>query len=108
MLYGYQTWSEEPLMQAMNDDDDLCGGQRSTEVKYSEQCSMATKLGQENCWCKLRMMMTFVEVKGQQRSNIVVGPREKKNLSITNMLHDGTWSKILSSVDILIAHFIDS
>ena len=23
------------MMQAMNDDDDLCGGQRSTEVKYS-------------------------------------------------------------------------
>ena len=34
MLYGYQTWSGEPLMQAKNDDD-LHGGQRSTEVKYS-------------------------------------------------------------------------
>ena len=47
MLYGYQTWSEEPLMQAKNVDD-LYGGQRSTEVKYSKQCSMATKLGQKN------------------------------------------------------------
>ena len=28
---GYETWSEEPLMQA--EDDDLNGGQRSTEVK---------------------------------------------------------------------------
>ena len=37
MLYGYQTWSGELLMQATNDDD-------------------------------------FVEVKGQQRSNIVAGP----------------------------------
>ena len=32
MLYGYQTWSEEPLMQ-VEDNDDLNGGQRSTEVK---------------------------------------------------------------------------
>ena len=38
---------------------------------------MATKLGHQNCWCKLRMMMmmmmmmkTFMEVKGQQRSNV--------------------------------------
>ena len=47
-------------------------GQTSTEVKYSKQCSMATKLGKKNRWCKLSMMMmTFVEVKGQQRSNIV-------------------------------------
>ena len=34
-------------MHAKNDDD-LCGGQRSTEVKYSKQCYMATKLGQNN------------------------------------------------------------
>ena len=26
---------------------------------------------QKNCWCKLRMMMTFTEVKGHQRSNVV-------------------------------------
>ena len=30
MLYSYQTWLEELLMQA--EDDDLCGGQTSTEV----------------------------------------------------------------------------
>ena len=29
---GYQTWSEESLMQVYNDDD-LHGGQRSSEVK---------------------------------------------------------------------------
>ena len=32
---------------------------------------MAIKLGQINRWCKFRMMATFMEVKGQQRSNIV-------------------------------------
>ena len=56
--------------------DDLCGGQRATEVKYSKQCSISTKLGQKNCccWCKFRKMMTYwslMEVKGQQRSNLV-------------------------------------
>ena len=34
-------------MQAKNDDD-LHGGQRSTGVKFSKQCSMATKLGKKN------------------------------------------------------------
>ena len=52
------------------------GGQRSTEVKYSKQRFVATKLGQKNCWCKLTMMMTFAEVKGQQRSYTVC-PRKK-------------------------------
>ena len=66
MPYGYQIWSKEPLMQA-KDDDDLHGGQRSTEVKYSKQYPMATKFGPKNYRCKLRMMMTFMEVKGQQR-----------------------------------------
>ena len=47
MLYDYQTWSEEPLMEA-KDDGDLHGGQRSTEVKYSKLSSMATKLGKGN------------------------------------------------------------
>ena len=53
------------------DDGDLHGGQRSTEVKCSKLSSMATKLGQKNPWCKFRKMMTFMEVKGQQRSNVV-------------------------------------
>ena len=50
-------------MQAENDDD-LNGGQRSSEVKYGKLCAMATIFGQRNCWCKLGMMMTFMEVKG--------------------------------------------
>ena len=58
-------------MQAKSDDDDLCGDQRSAEVKYSRLCSMATKHGQKYPWCKFKRMMTFMEVKGQQRSNIV-------------------------------------
>ena len=32
MLYDYQTWSEEMLMQ-VKDDNNLHGGQRLTEVK---------------------------------------------------------------------------
>ena len=34
-------------------------------------CDMATIFGQKNRWCKLRLMMTFTEVKGHQRSNVV-------------------------------------
>ena len=34
-------------------------------------CAMATKLGQKNPWCEFIMMMTFMEVKGHQRSNVV-------------------------------------
>ena len=56
-------------MQAENDDDDLDGGQRSSEVKWGKLCAMATIFGQKKRWCKLRMMMTFMEVKGHQRSN---------------------------------------
>ena len=36
-------------MQAKNDDDDLRGGQRSTEVKYGNICAMATIFGQKTC-----------------------------------------------------------
>ena len=51
------------------DDDDLHGGQRSSEVKGSKLCAMVTKLGQKNPRCKFKMMMmTFMEVKGHQRS----------------------------------------
>ena len=58
-------------MQAENDDD-LYGGQRSSEVKWGKLCAMATIFGQTNCFCKLRMMMTFTEVKGHQRSNVLL------------------------------------
>ena len=63
-------WSKEPLLQVKNNGD-LHGGQRSSEVKRGKLCAMATKLGQKNRWYKLRMMMTFMEVKGHQRSNVV-------------------------------------
>ena len=55
-------------MQAENDDD-LDGGQRSSEVKWGKLCAMATIFGQKKPWCKLTMMMTLMEVKGHQRSN---------------------------------------
>ena len=48
---------------------DLDGGQRSSEVKWGKLCAMATIFGQKKPWCKLRMMMTLMEVKGHQRSN---------------------------------------
>ena len=34
---------------------------------YNKQYPMATKFSHQNCWGKLKMMITFVEVKGQQR-----------------------------------------
>ena len=40
------------------------------EVKYSKLCSMTTKLGLKNRWWP-RVMMTSIEVKGQERSNVV-------------------------------------
>ena len=43
-------------------------GQRS-KVKWGKLCAMATIFGQKKRWCKLRMMMTFMEVKGHHRSN---------------------------------------
>ena len=43
MCYGYHIWSKEALMQAENDDD-LDGGQRSSEVKWGKLCAMATIL----------------------------------------------------------------
>ena len=70
MCYGYHIWSKEPLMQAKNDDD-LHWGRRSSVVKCGKLCYMASKLSQNNRWCKFRMMATFMEVEGQQRSNIV-------------------------------------
>ena len=57
-------------MHAENDDD-LDGGQRSSEVKWAKLCAMAAIFGQKKRWCKLRMMMIFMEVKDHQRSNEV-------------------------------------
>ena len=48
LCYGYQTQSEETLVQVYDDDDDLHEGQRSSEVKCGKLCTMVTKLGQKN------------------------------------------------------------
>ena len=46
MCYGNKTWSEESLMWVYNDDD-LHGGQRSSEVKCATPLYMLlTKFGQ--------------------------------------------------------------
>ena len=99
MCYGYHIWSKEALMQAENDDD-LDGGQRSSEVKWGKLCEwlpfwskelvmqakneddlhgfIRGQMGEtmwyyhdKNYWYKLIMMMTFTEVKCLQRSNVV-------------------------------------
>ena len=46
MCYGYHIWSKEAPMQAENDDD-LDGGQRSSEVKWGKLYAMATIFGQK-------------------------------------------------------------
>ena len=43
MLYDYKTCLEEPLMQALHDDD-RHRGQRSSRVKCGKLCAMSTKL----------------------------------------------------------------
>ena len=70
MCYGYQTWSEESLMQVYGDVD-LHGGQRFIRGQMRKLCAVATKLSQKKPWCKFMMMMTFMKVKGHQRSNVV-------------------------------------
>ena len=50
---NYMLWlpyfvKKEALMQAENDDD-LYGGQRSSEVKCGKVCAMATTFGQKCC-----------------------------------------------------------
>ena len=44
-----------------------------TEVKdhNNKQFAIATKLGRKISGCKFRVTVTFMEVKGQQRSNTV-------------------------------------
>ena len=48
MRCGYKTWSEESLTQVY-EDDDLHGGQRSSEVKCGKLCDVATIFGQKIC-----------------------------------------------------------
>ena len=47
------------------------GSPGTSGVKNVKQCSTTTKLGQKNRWSKLTTIMTFIEVKGHQRSNVV-------------------------------------
>ena len=62
MFHGYK------LGQKITDDnDDLHRGQRSTEVKCGNLCYIATTFGQMYRVCKLRMMMTFMKVKGHPK-----------------------------------------
>ena len=49
MCHGYHIMSKELLMQVKNDDDDLHGGQSSSEVKGGKVCAMATMFGRKNC-----------------------------------------------------------
>ena len=114
MCYGNQTWSEESLMWVYNDDD-LHGGQRSSEVKCGKLCAnaslwwwwpswrskvirgqmrklcaMATKLSQKKPWCKFMMMMTFMKVKGHQRLNVV-----NVALWLPNLVRKNPWCKFM-------------
>ena len=46
MCYGYHIWSKELVIHTENDDD-LDGGQRSSEVKWGKLSAMATIFGQK-------------------------------------------------------------
>ena len=56
------------------DDDDLHEGQRSSEVECGKRCTLVTKLGQKESLMQVydgEMVMTFMKVRGHQRSNVV-------------------------------------
>ena len=57
-------------MQAKNDND-LHGGQTSSEGKCGKLYAMATKFGQGSPRCKFTMMVTFGEVNDNKKSTIV-------------------------------------
>ena len=65
---NYALWSKESLMQAY-DGDDLHEGQNSSEVKCGKLYTMVPKHGQKNFGCKFKMMIIFMDVKGQMGSN---------------------------------------
>ena len=58
----------EPKVRMVNFGRGTCWSPRTPGVKNVKQCSRTTKLGQKNHWYKLKMMMTFMKVKGHQRS----------------------------------------
>ena len=57
-------------MQVKDDDDDIYKGQRLTQVKCDKHCPIDLHWTEKSL-SKLKMMMTFIKVKGQQRSNVV-------------------------------------
>ena len=56
------------------------GSPGTSGVKNVKQCSRTTKLGKKNRWSKLNMMITFIEFKGHQRSNVVNNMLWQSNL----------------------------
>ena len=67
----YQTWSEESLMQVYNDDD-LHGGQRSSEVKYDKLLFYGYQT-----WSDESLMQVYDDddLHGGQRSSEVKGSK---------------------------------
>ena len=53
------------------DNDDLHEGQRSSEVKCGKRCTLVTKLGQKESLMQVYDVVTFMKVRGHQRSNVV-------------------------------------
>ena len=68
MIFGMWVglWLKERMV---NFGRSTCWSPATSVVKNVKQCSMTTKLGQKNHGRKLKMMVTFMEVKGHQRSN---------------------------------------
>ena len=68
-----QTWSVACIGEWLQKSytDRGSGSPGTSGVKNVKQCSRTTKLGQKNRWSKLNMMVTFIEVKGHQRSSVV-------------------------------------
>ena len=63
LVYFSQFWG---LKHFLGPVCDIRRGQSSSEVKWGQLCGMATIFCQKKPWCKLRMMMTLMEVKGHQ------------------------------------------
>ena len=64
------------------------------EVNHSNLCSMATKHGQKNRYCKFRMMMTFMEVKKVNRG-LKDQPKKSGIIPSVFMKIDLVWWHIL-------------
>ena len=61
-------WAMATKLRTTDMTDDLHGGLRSNVIKYCKRRSMAIKHGRKS----LMTMTTLIEVKGQQRSNMVI------------------------------------